>query len=121
MVPEEPKKKGHNFAGWYYTDNDGKESKWDFETPIHEDIELEAEWTRIPDTEKKDNTKTSFVEKKTTQKKLPDWEYKKRIRKSVRTAKTSDKAEGIPETLALIGISAAVSIFLLCRRSLKEE
>lgn len=121
VVPEEPKKKGYNFAGWYYTDNDGKKSKWDFETPIHEDIELEAEWTRIPDTEKKDNTKTSSVEKKTTQKKLPDWEYKKRIRKSVRTAKTSDKAEGIPETLALIGISAAVNIFLLCRRSLKEE
>lgn len=121
VMPEAPKKEEYNFAGWYYTDNAGKKIQWDFETPIHEDIELEAKWTRIPDTEKEDNTKTSTAEKETTQKKVPDWEYKKRIRKSVRTAKTSDKAEGIQEALALLGISAAVSIFLLCKKRLKKE
>ena len=44
--PREPKKEGYVFEGWYYTDEAGKEVKWDFNTPVHQSITLKAKWKK---------------------------------------------------------------------------
>ena len=42
--PTDPTKNGYDFDGWYYTDADGKEQKWDFKDPVSKDMELTAKW-----------------------------------------------------------------------------
>ena len=46
VEPKEPKRKSYIFEGWYYKDENGKEQKWDFETPVHADISLKAAWKK---------------------------------------------------------------------------
>lgn len=41
IVPTVPSKKGHSFAGWYSGDG-----LYDFNTPVTDDMTLEAHWTR---------------------------------------------------------------------------
>ena len=47
--------------GWYYKDENGKEQKWDFETPVHADISLKAAWKKdageVNGTAQKENNK----------------------------------------------------------------
>ncbi|NMN02806.1 InlB B-repeat-containing protein, partial [Bifidobacterium panos] len=35
----------HALEGWYYTDDQGEEQKWDFLTPVTENVTLTAKWT----------------------------------------------------------------------------
>lgn len=44
--PENPKRKGYEFKGWYSTDDDEpeKDEKWDFNDTVVEDITLYAHW-----------------------------------------------------------------------------
>ena len=42
-APTEPKREGYAFAGWYSDKNLGQ--KWNFDTPITDDITLHAKWT----------------------------------------------------------------------------
>ena len=44
--PSDPKRDGYTFEGWYYTDENGKEQKWDFNDSLNQGIELKAKWTR---------------------------------------------------------------------------
>ncbi|WP_287629670.1 InlB B-repeat-containing protein [Anaerostipes sp.] len=37
-APRDPAKEGYVFEGWYYTEEDGNEVKWDFKTPVHRQI-----------------------------------------------------------------------------------
>lgn len=118
VMPEEPKKAGYKFEGWYFADKDGKESRWNFETPVHEDITLSAKWTEVPVAPA--TTETPSVKKKTSEKNVPDWEFQKRKRTSVRTARTGDEKGKILEVLILAGMSVAMLI-LLWKRHLKRN
>ncbi len=44
--PSDPKRDGYTFEGWYYTDENGKEQKWDFNDSLNQGIELKAKWTK---------------------------------------------------------------------------
>lgn len=46
VEPKEPKREGYTFEGWYYKDEDGREQKWDFETPVHSNVSLKAKWKK---------------------------------------------------------------------------
>ncbi|MBS7007985.1 MAG: InlB B-repeat-containing protein [Anaerostipes sp.] len=68
VEPKEPKREGFTFEGWYYKDENGKEQKWDFETPVHSDISLRAKWKKdaaVKDvSDKENNTKENSPKKK---------------------------------------------------------
>ena len=120
--PENPKKQGYIFEGWYYINKDGKEAEWNFEDPVYENMTLKAKWKEEPKTEAASTTGTtaeekttkaaSTVEKESTD--IPDWEYSKRER-SVKTgetvAKTGDQAK-IPLFITVLGISLAGIVFV---------
>ena len=88
------------FEGWYYTEEDGNEVKWDFKTPVHGDIELKAKWKEA------DRTETTAAP--TT---VPEWEYKKRVRRK-RVSRTGDERQILCLTLvfgaALTGLAAGL-------------
>ncbi|MBS7007970.1 InlB B-repeat-containing protein [Anaerostipes sp.] len=46
VEPKEPKRERYTFDGWYYKGESAKEEKWNFETPVHTDMELKAKWTK---------------------------------------------------------------------------
>ncbi|WP_290757919.1 InlB B-repeat-containing protein [Anaerostipes sp.] len=73
VEPKEPGREGYTFEGWYYKDENGKEQKWDFGTPVHSDISLKARWTKEPEgntsSEKKDSTDGNKNRKDKTKKK----------------------------------------------------
>ena len=50
--PSDPKRDGYTFEGWYYTDENGKEQKWDFNDSLNQGIELKAKWTKERETSK---------------------------------------------------------------------
>ena len=57
--PREPKKEGNVFEGWYYTDEDGGQKRWDFADPVNSSMTLKARWKKIPEAasgEEKDST-----------------------------------------------------------------
>ncbi|WP_290761663.1 InlB B-repeat-containing protein [Anaerostipes sp.] len=45
--PEEPSKKGYIFEGWYYTDENGVQKKWNFADPVNSSMVLKARWKKI--------------------------------------------------------------------------
>lgn len=57
--PEAPKREGFAFEGWYYTDEDGGQKRWDFADPVNSSMTLKARWKKIPEAasgEEKDST-----------------------------------------------------------------
>lgn len=113
VCPKEPKKDGYEFAGWFYTDENGKETEWDFKNPVHQDMTLKAKWNKkSSEQEQKGDGQQSQGEnnkkdtkKKTGEKDTPDWEYSKRDRgaSETNTAKTSDRKP----VYLMLGFSAA--------------
>ena len=108
-APRDPAKEGYVFEGWYYTEEDGNEVKWDFKTPVHGDIELKAKWKEADRTE---TTAAPTTAKKPKQKKtVSEWEYKKRVRRK-RVSRTGDERQILCLTLvfgaALTGLAAGL-------------
>lgn len=95
--PKEPGKEGYQFAGWFYTDENGTEKEWNFKDPINEDMTLKAKWKKntAEQNEKEDGQGDSSQnnEKKPKQKDAPDWEYSKRSggNSETKAVKTSDR------------------------------
>lgn len=59
LEPKEPAKEGYVFEGWYYTDEDGGQKKWDFADPVNSSMTLKAKWKKVSETasgERKDTT-----------------------------------------------------------------
>lgn len=59
LEPKEPIKEGYVFEGWYYTDEDGGQKKWDFSDPVNSSMTLKAKWKKVSETasgERKDTT-----------------------------------------------------------------
>lgn len=46
--PKDPERQGYKFQGWYFIDEDGKEEKWNFDTPVHQSMTLKAKWEKEP-------------------------------------------------------------------------
>ena len=108
-APRDPAKEGYVFEGWYYTEEDGNEVKWDFRTPVHSDVKLKAKWKEADRTETMAAPTTA---KKTKKKKtVPEWEYKKRVRRK-RVSRTGDERQILCLTLvfgaALTGLAAGL-------------
>ena len=97
------------FEGWYYTEEDGNEVKWDFKTPVHGDIELKAKWKEADRTE---TTAAPTTAKKPKQKNtVSECEYKKRVRRNP-VSRTGDERQILCLTLvfgaALTGLAAGL-------------
>lgn len=111
--PKEPKKDGYEFAGWFYTDEDGTEKEWNFRDPVHQDMTLTAKWNKISAEKGQKEEETSDgnsdsgqgSKSKTKEKNVPDWEYNKREGENSQTstAKTSDRNP----VHIMLGLSAA--------------
>ena len=65
IEPKDPKRDGYEFVGWYYTVQNGKEVKWDFSDPVHQNMTLRAKWKKV-ETEKEDNSTSGKENKKDT-------------------------------------------------------
>ena len=89
--PSDPKRDGYTFEGWYYTDENGKEQKWDFNDSLNQGIELKAKWTKERET-------TKSTEQTKDPKKEPPASDKKQASKKKPSKKKSDKkTETLPE------------------------
>lgn len=64
VMPEEPKKEGYIFKGWYHNDEE-----FNFDTPIDENIELTSKWEKEPEKETNSSSNNSNKEEKPTVKK----------------------------------------------------
>lgn len=89
--PGDPKRDGYTFEGWYYTGEDGKEHQWDFNDPLHQEIELQAKWKK--DSEPIKNTE----EKKDSNKETPAADKKQTSKKKSTKKKSGKKEEALPE------------------------
>ena len=89
--PSDPKRDGYTFEGWYYTDENGKEQKWDFNDSLNQGIELKAKWT-------KEREASKSTEQTKDPKKEPPASDKKQASKKKPSKKKSDKkTEQLPE------------------------
>lgn len=84
--PADPKRDGYTFEGWYYTDENGKEQKWDFNDSLNQGIELKAKWT-------KESEPSKSTEQTNDPKKEPPASDKKQASKKKISKKKSDKKE----------------------------
>ncbi|WP_409016227.1 InlB B-repeat-containing protein [Anaerostipes caccae] len=104
VEPKEPKKAGYIFEGWYYTDETGKEVKWDFDTPVHEDILLKAKWKKeskvLETTQPKEKTKPK-------QSKTKGWNYKEVTRRKA-VEKTGDESHVLWTVICIAGAAGAM-------------
>lgn len=44
-APEEPERGAYKFVGWFYRTENGDEKAFDFQMPVHRDLDLYAEWS----------------------------------------------------------------------------
>lgn len=127
--PKDPQKKGYSFEGWFYTDENGNETAWDFSTPVHQDMTLEAKWKKAAETtEDKPNTqksdKSSGKEKTKSQKnkKNENWNYKeinKNDTETVSSAKTGDENR-LPWMAGCIAGAAGILFWKSSRRQKRK-
>ncbi|MBS7007488.1 InlB B-repeat-containing protein [Anaerostipes sp.] len=126
--PADPVRDGYTFEGWYYTDEDGKEKKWNFDDPLHQGIELKAKWKKNSETSKnteadkpKNETKSTSKKKTEKEEELPEWgQYEMKGSgnedgsRSENAAQTSDSKVPTP-TLIVLAASGSISFYLLRR------
>lgn len=132
--PEEPKKEGYTFEGWYYTNEEGKEVKWNFHTPVHESMILKAKWKKKPEVTTAKNESTTYKNENTTskkkhttekgnKKKKSNWDYRELTGRNAREmqemnqkniAETGDEAKFLWVLVCIAG--AAGSMICVFRR-----
>ena len=112
--PREPKKPGYVFIGWYYTNEQGLEQKWDFDTPVHSDITLIAKWEKEKEKNKKSESESNQQKngkyKKADNKghsdnKYQKWKYKEVSRQSSRF---------VPKTGDSVTVTNVIALFVCC-------
>lgn len=101
IEPKDPKRDGYEFMGWYYTDENGKEMKWDFSDPVHQNMTLKAKWKKS-ETEKTESTPVEPTKQEGTPEKKDNWNYKE-IQKKGKTAKTGEKSKAVWGILSFVG------------------
>ena len=113
--PREPKKEGYVFEGWYYTDEAGKEVKWDFNTPVHQSITLKAKWKKETAEPKPEGT-TAAKDRQDN----GNWNYREigGDTKRIRAARTGDESRISLILGCMAGLTGA-ALFLLKRKKYK--
>lgn len=137
VEPKEPKKEGYIFEGWYYTDENGNEVKWDFDMPVHQNITLKTKWKKEatePKTERVTTETTKATEPKTesaatettkatkTKKTNGDenWNYREVEKDKTGTwaVKTGDDTK-FPWVLGCMAATTGIMVYLLRRKKIK--
>ena len=121
--PEQPQRAGYTFLGWYIVNEQGEEVKWDFHTPVCQDLKLKAKWKPLPKTEQISHTEQNraTTEKQAqpsdSQKEKGKWKYKELSAKkrSRRAAKTGEQKNDFWIFASMAGI-AGIGICLRVRR-----
>lgn len=125
VEPRDPKKAGYVFIGWYYTDEQGLERKWDFSTPVHSDKILTAKWEKEKDkkSESGSNQQGHGKDKKVDNKDRSDnnkkqtWKYKEVIRHSSRFVPKMGDVMNVAVIIVFFG--CIIEICCLIYRKLK--
>ena len=121
VEPKEPKKERYVFDGWYYTDETGKEVRWDFNTPVHENITLKAKWKKEPEASESGQKDTSKPKEKTKQGKkdqTEDWNYKE-VTKRKAVEKTGDEGHVLWRVLCITGAAGVITCVFRRKRNIK--
>ncbi|WP_409016214.1 InlB B-repeat-containing protein [Anaerostipes caccae] len=121
VEPKEPKKEGYVFEGWYYADETGKEVKWDFDTPVHENITLKAKWKEEPEDSESGQKDTSEPKEKTRQKKknkTTEWNYKELTRRKA-VEKTGDENKSLWIFVCIAGAAGSTACVFGRKRKTK--
>ena len=121
VEPKEPKKEGYVFEGWYYTDETGKEVKWDFDTSVHENITLKAKWKKEPEASESGQKNSSEPKEKTKQgveKKKGAWNYKELTRRKA-VEKTGEESKGLWILMCITGATGAMACVFRRKRKTK--
>ncbi|WP_409016225.1 InlB B-repeat-containing protein [Anaerostipes caccae] len=116
VEPKEPKKEGYVFEGWYYTDETGKEVKWDFDTPVHQSMTLRAKWKKEPEVSESEHPKGKTKMKKKDQ--TEDWNYKE-VTKRTAVEKTGDKNHILWIAICIAGAAGAITCVFRRKRKMK--
>ena len=113
IEPKDPKRDGYIFEGWYYVDKNGKESKWDFSDPVHQNMTLKAKWRK----ESGEAGETESVQRKkkqdTSSEQKEKWNYQeiRKNRKSTKTVKTGEESKAAWLFLSFVSVSGFIWIF----------
>ncbi|WP_409016210.1 InlB B-repeat-containing protein [Anaerostipes caccae] len=121
VEPKEPKKEGYIFEGWYFTDETGKEVKWDFDTPVHQSMVLKTKWKQKPETANTDKKKEDKTKSDTNSKDDDEsWNYKEvsSQKKDTRAARTEDKFK-LPWIFGCMAGAAGFAVCFYKRNKLK--
>ena len=120
--PREPKREGYTFQGWYYVDENGKEAKWDFETPVNDSMRLTAKWEPIPKKPSSEEIKPTKENKSTEKRKQTSerWKYKEiKKAKRLRAVRTGDEKRLMWPLLCLAG-GSGIFVFCLIRKRIRK-
>ncbi|WP_409016218.1 InlB B-repeat-containing protein [Anaerostipes caccae] len=104
VEPKEPKKGGYTFEGWYYTDETGREVKWNFDTPVHQSMTLKARWKKETGKSKPKGTTAAKAGQDDE-----NWNYREigGDTKGSRTARTGDESRALLVFGCMAGLSGA--------------
>ena len=127
VEPKEPKREGYTFEGWYYQGENGKEQKWDFDTPVHSNMELKAKWKKdsgesmvSETTQKTKGDKSNKAGKKTENYYWDSEDITKSYSDSGSVAKTGDTEHGAEVFLMITAGLGMVYFFRRKRKCTKK-
>ncbi|MBS7008455.1 MAG: InlB B-repeat-containing protein [Anaerostipes sp.] len=121
VEPKEPKRDGYTFEGWYYKDENGKDVRWDFKTPVHKNLKLIAKWKKIPaegQDSGKNNEKNTSGSGEKKENSDGNWNYHEVTKNGSENGpapKTGDTS-GVSGLLAIAGVSGIGGMVLCLRR-----
>ncbi|WP_237968871.1 InlB B-repeat-containing protein [Anaerostipes caccae] len=118
--PKDPKKRGYTFEGWFYTDENGIETVWDFSTPVHQDMTLKARWKKAAEQSNVQEMGETSGDKKTKNKKDESWNYKELTKNGTETA-SSAKTGDENRVLWLSGCIAGAAGILFWKSSRRRK
>lgn len=119
--PNEPKKEGYTFGGWYYIDENGREVKWDFDQPVNGSMRLTAKWDPVPKEPASEEKKPTEQQKTEQKKQTPTkWKYKEvKEKRRLRVARTGDEKGLLWLVLCLAGGSGIIYGLFIRKRKIK--